>query len=456
MEEYLTNVVEQIRCKAARPYVEKELRGHIEDQIDFNLSNGMEREEAVKAAVKDMGDPIETGMSLDKIHRPKLAWGVIVLMAIFTIAAMIFHMSIANIGRGYKIAPLEIAPDAFITSHVAMKMYICGFLIMLAFYFIDYTVVAVFAKPIAIALMLVCTYYRFVFQPHGVYVQSYGDSIFPRVTIIISSLALMYIPVFAGILCKNRNTGVCGIIKSVIWMVVPALYMSYIISSFGTCLVMCVSMLLLITVAICKGWFNVHKLALIAVLWGLFVGIVAISFSTVCPDSWELNYTTNILRKIFVLCMINGNTKADLINTLPYFSSDYVLAYISSTYGLGVGILAVFILVLLISGILSMSFRLKNQLGMMMGLGVGMALFGATLQNVLVNIGSVPNAHTFLPLISAGESNIIVTYALIGIVLSIYKYKSVYPKYVDINMPKAAFDLKVKLQDKKVGGSYGY
>ena len=90
MEKYLTTVTDQLRCKEVRPYVEKELRDHIEDQIEYNVSKGMKQDDAEKAAVKDMGDPVETGELLDKIHRTKMAWEVIVLTAIITIAAIFF------------------------------------------------------------------------------------------------------------------------------------------------------------------------------------------------------------------------------------------------------------------------------------------------------------------------------------------------------------------------------
>lgn len=77
MEEYLQKVLEQIRCKQARKMVEEELRGHLEEQISDNLLEGMDRDEAVKRAVEDMGSPVETGISLDALHRPQMCWSMI-------------------------------------------------------------------------------------------------------------------------------------------------------------------------------------------------------------------------------------------------------------------------------------------------------------------------------------------------------------------------------------------
>ena len=78
-EEYLTILTDQIRCRMAREDVRKELLCHIEDQKAAFLSEGME------AAVREMGDPVETGNELDRIHRPKMAWGMIALIAVLSI-----------------------------------------------------------------------------------------------------------------------------------------------------------------------------------------------------------------------------------------------------------------------------------------------------------------------------------------------------------------------------------
>ena len=144
MEEYLATVMEQIRCKTVRPFIERELRNHIEDQIEDNIKKGMEYEEGVNNAIKDMGDPVETGISLDRIHRPQIAWGMIALVAIMSAFSVALHYTISRNGVGY---------ECYISSK-APFMYVVGFIIMIAVYFIDYTFIARFSKPIAIILLL--------------------------------------------------------------------------------------------------------------------------------------------------------------------------------------------------------------------------------------------------------------------------------------------------------------
>lgn len=88
-KKYIQTVTEQIRCKRALPLVTKELEGHIEDQKSDYMKAGMNAEEAEEAAVLEMGDPVEVGVEMDRIHRPKMAWKMIGLIAILNLAGIV-------------------------------------------------------------------------------------------------------------------------------------------------------------------------------------------------------------------------------------------------------------------------------------------------------------------------------------------------------------------------------
>lgn len=64
---------------------------------------------------------------------------------------------------------------------------------------------------------------------------------------------------------------------------------------------------------------------------------------------------------------------------------------------------------------------------MIVGFGCAMALAVQTIQNLLVNFTMIPNMSGYLPLISIGGMSGIVTYILLGLVLSIYRYKNILP-----------------------------
>lgn len=445
MEEYLKAVIEQIRCKNVRPYVERELRDHLEDQINDNIASGMDKDEAVRAAVKDMGDPIETGIALDRVHRPSIAWGMIALVFVISIAAALIHFAIASGAEG----------SVYNQSSKTMIMFGAGFLVMLAIYFVDYTHVARFSKLIALCLIGLCIYARMF----GTYIN--GAQLWVRaffIDINVEAVMMLYVPVFAGILYKYRNgsatsnkrySAVFDFIKILFWMIVPVFLVMQ-MPALVTALMMLISMLTLLTIAISKGWFKVSKPIAIASIWGVFVGLpvigsVVMFFGNGLADyqkarlvafftgSGEANYLTNVLRNVAASCRLYGSNGVDASITMPEYNSAYVLSYISITYGLIAGILIACALAALIAIVFGISLKQKNQLGMLMGCGCGMVLLVTTLINIFQNLGWFPPSRTFLPLMSSGGSYIIVTYILIGIVLSIYKYKSIYPKHVSVD-----------------------
>ena len=57
-----------------RPVLEQELRAHMEDQMQDYLDAGVPKAEAVRLSAEQMGDPVETGVAFDRVHRPKMDW----------------------------------------------------------------------------------------------------------------------------------------------------------------------------------------------------------------------------------------------------------------------------------------------------------------------------------------------------------------------------------------------
>lgn len=76
MWSYLQTVSEQIRWKAARPVVLRELEQHLLDQCQACLEADFTLKEAQAEALRQMGDPVAVGRNLDAVHRPKGSRGI--------------------------------------------------------------------------------------------------------------------------------------------------------------------------------------------------------------------------------------------------------------------------------------------------------------------------------------------------------------------------------------------
>ena len=144
--------------------------------------------------------------------------------------------------------------------------------------------------------------------------------------------------------------------------------------------------------------------------------------------SGDANYMTSMLRKFNENILLWGNSGKDVVGGLPEFNQDYIFSYILNSYGKLAGIVVIVLLTALVVFMFGTSVRQKNELGTVMGFGCGMIILLNVLLNLAGIFGWIPLTTTFLPFLSVGRNNILLSYALVGIILSIYRYKDVYPK----------------------------
>lgn len=419
MEEYLNNLLDQIRCRKAHAAIREELESHISDQIEDNMKAGMTREEAEKAAVCDMGDPVTTGISLDQIHRPKMARQIIVLMAVIMFAGVLIHWMMG-------------APAACMQT-------ISGFCLMFFICHLDYTRIAAIAKVIAAGIILVGIYALFF----GV---RFGGNIWVAsllwLRISMFSFLMLYVPVYGAILYSYYGEGYKGLVKAALWAV-PPLFIALMMSSLTLFLILSVCMISLLVLAVVKKWFQVKQKRVVigaAILVLAITGILQIANAPYQMDrirnflagDVESNYVTKVLKNCFTGSILIGKGVEELKTTLPDYNNSFILAYLTGTYGYIICTAVCAVLVLLIVAIFSIVFRQKNQLGMMMGFGSGMILFTNIAINLLENFGILPTSQTFLPFFSKGGSCMYVCYILMGVILSVYRYKDVY----SVHLPK--------------------
>ena len=132
LNEYLETVSEQIRYTKIRSTVTEELKNHILDQAADYEAYGAFPEEALERAVREMGDPVETGVALDRIHRPQMNWSILIAIAV---------LSILGVGV-YYIANIQFS-DTFPWQRQAMYV-LLGFFLMLIVYRVDYSILGKF------------------------------------------------------------------------------------------------------------------------------------------------------------------------------------------------------------------------------------------------------------------------------------------------------------------------
>ncbi len=435
-EEYIRILTEQIRCVKARGMVADEVEKHIEDQIYSYKEQGMEEEKAMEAAVKDMGDPVEAGVSMDRVHRPQISWGMMALMAVIGIVSILIHAAFGGS-----------SPDLGLEYVIRQAIYTgIGFLAMVLVCMIDYSFLAEHSVGTALGLLgvMLLSYFLLGREINGaVRWISIGG-----LTMGLIPWIYLCVPVYGAILYKYRREHRWGTVKSLLWMalmVLPVCMMDS-LSSFVMLLLM---LLFLFSTAVLKGWFQIRRpKCFLAVFWmGIILGSLVYLFVLTADrirrtrlllglDPQGANYVRyrvmEILRGSRWIGMGDGADFSEFVTTVPGFNQSYVLAFVASAFGY----VAAIGLTVLFGWILFLIFRIslgqKNELGMMISCGCGMVFSTLFLLYFLENVGILPYITIDIPFISAGGSNVIVSYILAGIVMSVGRYKHVLPKELPV------------------------
>ena len=208
MEKYLQTVLEQIRCKKAHELIRQEMEVHLEEQICDYMAEGMTRDEATEAAVKDMGDPVETGVELDRIHRPQMEWNMLLLVIGISIGGLLIRHFI---GR-------ECEPIGNYSWFDNFAVTMMGISLMILIYKIDYTWIGIYAKIIGtvfcVLFLLVLLQVRSIDGVRG----------YVHLGVLNFSIVLMlylFVPIYGGVLFQYRGTGKTGLLKAVLWLAIP-------------------------------------------------------------------------------------------------------------------------------------------------------------------------------------------------------------------------------------------
>ena len=436
LEEYLSELGGQIRDDQARSFVEDEVRCHIMDQAEAYESDGMVREDALITAVREMGDPVSVGIDLDKIHRPHMEWRFLIY---------VLFISILNLGIQYLINKyISFESDGNIVTHFSGTSIIStfsGLSAMLVMYRLDYTILAGRSRIAGLGYLIIIT---ILSSLCGLYING-GNTWISIEHLDVSSYALMtaFLPLFAGILYDYRGKGKSAIIKILLWMFLPVfvqLCCCHLPSSSAIFILSAETILFIL--ALYKGWYTVNikavllggvgitiilaaaRLMLAAeyqkqriMYWLAHFGIGNYSISYVCRQLTNVFAHSNVVRK--------NDEAIAIMKELPSFQGDLVLGSVAATCGIIAAISLLVCLLVLSVYIFSISLRQRNALGYIIGCSCGVAIGLQIFANILAVFGILPFMFTFLPFFGGGFSTIVVDYALLGLVLSIYRYKDI-------------------------------
>ena len=454
LDEYLELVSEQIRYTKIRSTVAEELKNHILDQAEAYEACGAFPEEALERAVREMGDPVETGVALDRIHRPQMNWGIVIAIGI---------ISILSIGIFY--AANILAHDIFPWQRQALFVLI-GFLLMLLVYHLDYSILGKLGWKPAFTFLLFMTLGWLFFSQ-----EIYGVKRWIHISffsISISEAMLLYVPLFGAALYSFRGNGYGALLKILPLILLPV-YFVFITPDISSAMILFICLFCMFIFAVWNNWFQIPKRTVSFISSGIviltpmaFVGYyyffgaeyqaarIQAFFS---PSEYVQSggYLAHLAQRMRESSAFLGSSDIALESFLTGpttdFLTDYVLISMCSIYGIFLTVAIIMGLLFIIAKIFRISMAQKNQLGMIVGVGCGLVLFIKTAIGILINLQLLPYVSISMPFLSYGGSSTIVSYILLGLVLSVYRYKNILPKE-SLQKPKRHLRLKLEWETK--------
>lgn len=425
-QEYLELVTAQMRCKKARDMVAEELAVHIEDQTETYLEFGLSAEDAVARAVEQMGDPVEVGTALDRIHRPRIDVRTIAFIALLSVIGMIVQILMLQTTLNVVGADHVLGTVSDVSGIIRDGL--LGFLIMLAVMFVDYSFLG--KHPVAAWIGLIVVMFVVEFNDMIWIGRNLG-------TTNLSVISALMILIFASIVYSYRNKGYKGIILCLFWLALGFLVLSRMTGiSLAAAVTLFVTGVMTVSFAIYKGWFAVKKEKALILLWGSWIVPLAGLLIALAAGWIGKVYQTARLRHFFdpnqdpygngyvVLTMRQRLADMSLIG--PSTDGEayywwYSLNYVMEKYGVLVGVLLLAVLALLFGKMLAGLFKQQNRLGCLLGVGAVGYLVMSTILHVMASLTLIPSTSAYLPFFTEGTNATMGCYLLLGVYLSVHR-----------------------------------
>ncbi|PEP97116.1 cell division protein FtsW [Bacillus wiedmannii] len=403
-ERFVSEVTNHIKSKEAKSFVATELEFHLKQAKNTWTEKGLSEEVAENKAVEQMGSPIKLGQELNKLHKPKVDWFLLILL----VAAMgLGFLPIIALGHTNDLLMNKVI-FVIIGIGTAIGMMLLDYRKLERFGWLFYTI------GVLILLTLKCF-------PTGYVI---GEAIIKIGPIKID--CLMTIPFFFLAWASFFNNSRLKFMH-LLMLYVFSLYLFLITSVL-------VPIFIYITMVFVMLWWSKlgKKTAWLITMLPIFLFIIRDLFS------WSAVKEYRIAR---ILGFINpAHDQWDLrlqeamssagwfgtygnIKSIPAAHTDFVFASLTYYYGYVLALVLVIILSLFAVRIMNIAYIINDGYGKLLLVG-GVTLFIIHfICNVGMILGLLPRTSISLPFISYGLIPTLFHAFIMGIVLSVYRRK---------------------------------
>lgn len=408
---FLNEVTDQIRSKEAKNYVANELNYHLKEAKRIWVEKGLPDGEAEEKAVEQMGSPTKLGIQMNKLHRPKVDWWLMLLLAAALGLSFLPMFSLGYMNEPYFVTYKTLI--VFIGGAVAAGIMLVDYRKWKKLGWLFYLV--------GVSLLLILMFFSNS-MVNGIPLLKLGP---------ITIESLMALPFFYLAWASFFNNEKLSIWQFVILFLSPIL-LFLAVPSIPTVY------LYFVMVFVMLWWSKYSKRVKRLITTGTFSLILLTGIVV-----WQFVKPYQIIRllaffepekyadgagfmtlKIQELMEKAGWFGQPVTRTfIPEAHTNFVFVSFTYYYGWLFGVLLVVILLLFAARMIAIHPKIKDSYGKLLLIG-GVALYGIQLvSNIGMALGFFPMTSMSLPFISYGLMPTLLNAILIGVVLSVYRRK---------------------------------
>lgn len=441
IKNFLSKVCNEIKYKPARQSISEELELHIQELKSNYIESGIDENEAEEKAVSQMGEAEEIGKKLNKIHRPKLDWKLLVLVTIL-------------LGFGLFIASLK--QTDLNNSYVGNTVFyiIIGVAIGIAIYFFDYRKI----KKCSNIIYVIATVILLLQLADGIGMRMQGVRyirIF-NITFMPCIVALpLYIIAFIGFITDYNSENkkkfnleiVDGYINvntkfiKIMILSIISLFFVMVTPSIANVVILFFSYLTIGTVKIIKT--DKHKIKKLSIIYGVILCVVL--FLTIVSatsieykslrirasfnpeiDPHGIGYAGTMQKEVLNNAKLIGEADTPVVSGKNYFinkESNFTFIYLVGKTGILVSALLVVTIILTAVKFILSSKKVKDMYGKFIIIGLGFLIIFQSIASVLINVNMGIRLDINIPFVTYGGVHLIINIISVSLILSVYRRK---------------------------------
>ena len=444
---FLNNVCQEIKYKPIRKGIADELENHIQEIKEEYIETGMNEDEAEEKAVKQMGEAKTIGKELNKVHKPKLDWKLLLITVILICFGILVDMIRAN----------NLLKNSITGEIIRYVIFLgVGIIPSCIIYFTDYKKLKKYSNTIYI----IATLSIFLAMLFGRKIGGKPYLYFNLWTVAPEIIAMpLYIIAFAGLVNglekesklksvilkftnKEINININFNLVKIILLSIFSLILLTLIPSIASTFILLLTYLIISTIKIIQ--LDKNKVKNLIILWGMVI-IGGILFSLIFIGglgTYRLNKInvlinpesdsqgggwTGVNRKIIIQNAKMFGESENKSQAISLFDdgTDYAFISIIAHYGWFVGILIVLAIILFSFRLIFNAIKIREIYGKFIIIGLASMFILQSVFYILMNLNLWIESGFSLPFVSYGIGNLIMNLISLSMILSVYRRKDI-------------------------------